>query len=82
MFSKNFFFSWGFVFIAALLDCITLVMLKYRFNQVGNIELTSWQSLSEYITKFLGAYWVWIGAVTFFAGPLFGYLGINKLPLL
>ncbi len=77
--SKEFFLGWGFVFVAAILDCFTLYVVKWRANIVGKLELESFPQVKEYILTFLSHPMVWLAIFTFCVGPLFGYVALTRL---
>ncbi|GIV34505.1 MAG: hypothetical protein KatS3mg031_2040 [Chitinophagales bacterium] len=73
--------GWGFVFIAAFLDCFTLYVVKWRANAVGKLDLESIQQVKEYITVFAAHPLVWVAVLTFCMGPMFGYVALTRLEL-
>ncbi len=78
---QEFIFSWGFLFLAALLDSFTLYVIKWRSNIIGRFEFNSLHSIFIYVINFIQNPMVGLGIFTFLAGPFFGYIAITRLNL-
>ena len=74
----------GFFFltVGAIFDCISWWLIKSLFNKHGLIDLTSPKDSFHYIIKLLHEPKMIIALTTFFAGPVFSFLALNRLKLI
>lgn len=79
--SKEFIYGWGFIFLAALLDCFTIFVVKWRALIVGRFEFETISQSCEYLLHYFNHPLVWVAMITFLMGPFFGYIALTRLEL-
>jgi len=79
--NKEFLIWWGCIFLSAIFDCFTIFVVKWRANAVGKFEFESFGYARDYALAFIQHPLVWLCAVSFFIGPLFGYIGLSRIDL-
>ncbi|HXH20132.1 MAG TPA: EamA family transporter [Chitinophagales bacterium] len=79
--NKEFILGWGCIFLSALFDCFTIFVVKWRANFVGKFEFVSLEYAINYALTFIQHPLVWLCALSFFLGPLFGYIGLTRIDL-
>lgn len=78
---REFILGWGFIFIAALLDCFTLFVVRWRANIIGKFEFDSFWHIREYVISYVNHPLVWTGIISFITGPVFGYIALTRIEL-
>lgn len=78
---KDFFLSWGLIFIASLCNSYASFVVKLRFNQLGKMELRSITKIVVYLLKFLKSPLVISAVITFLLSPIFWFAALNKIEL-
>lgn len=73
--------GWGFIFLAALFDCFTLYVVRWRANIVGPFEFGTIPQMKTYVLTYLSHPLVWAGAFSFMLGPVFGYIALTRINL-
>ena len=81
MMAKEIIISWGFVLMAALFDCFTIFVVKWRATEVGKFEFGPLHQIREYLINYMSHPLIGLAAVTFVAGPVFGYIALTRLDL-
>lgn len=78
---KNNLGSWVILVLAALCDCFTLYIVKWRSNAVGGFDPSSIQDAVAYGLNFVAHPRVWLGVFTFALGLPLGYVALTRLPV-
>jgi multidrug transporter EmrE-like cation transporter len=78
---KEFFFSWGMVFLSALFDSYAAYIVKTQFNKLGKLDFGSFKSAIEYISTFVQNPILISAVVTFAAAPAMWFVALNRLDL-
>ena len=78
---KDFIFSWGFVFLAALCDSYAAFIVKTQFNKVGKIDFSSFKSVLKYLYVFFQNPILFTALITFFAAPALWFIALNRIDL-
>jgi multidrug transporter EmrE-like cation transporter len=73
--------SWTILVFAALCDCFTLYIIKWRSQLVGGFDASSLNEGIEYVKNFVAHPFVWIGLATFCIGLPLGYIALTRLSL-
>lgn len=78
---RDFFLSWGLIFIASLFNSYASFVVKLRFNQLGRIEFKSLKKVIVYLLHFLKSPMVISAVLAFLLSPLFWFAALNKIDL-
>ncbi len=73
------FLSWGLVVAAAFFDSYAAIVVKYKFNEMGRIDLSSWSSFWQYMFQFVQSPLLMSAIITFCAAPGLWFLALNRL---
>lgn len=73
--------SWLLVAIAALFEAYTAFIVKYRFNELGELNIKSIRSIFEYLIPFFSSPLLLLGVVTFGTAPVLWFIALNRLDL-
>lgn len=78
---NEFVMGWGFIFLAALFDCFTLYVVRWRATTVGPFEFGTFAQMKNYVLTYINHPLVWLGALSFGLGPIFGYIALTRINL-
>ncbi len=78
---KTFLLSWGLIIISALFDTYAAFIVKMKFNQLGPIDFSSFQSVLKYLMTFLKSPILISAVITFALAPCLWFLALNRLDL-
>lgn len=78
---KEFFFSWGLVFLSAFFDSYAAYIVKTQFNKLGKIDFSSFKSIIEYLLTFFQNPILLTAVITFAAAPALWFVALNRLDL-
>jgi len=78
---KDFFLSWGLIFVASGFNAYASFIVKLRFNQLGEMDLRSIKKILYYLFNFLKSPIVLTAVVTFLLSPIFWFAALNKIDL-
>jgi len=79
--TKNFFLSWGLIILSALFDSYAAFVVKWKFNQLGPMDLSSFGSVWAYLAKFVQSPLLMTAVVTFCLAPGLWFLALNRIEL-
>lgn len=78
---KTFLLSWGLIILAALFDSYASLIVKSRFNQLGQINFNSFKSILNYIFEFLKNPILLTAIIAFVSAPVLWFFALNKINL-
>jgi multidrug transporter EmrE-like cation transporter len=78
---KEFFLSWGLVFLSALFDSYAAFIVKTQFNKLGKINFDSLNAISQYMVVFIKNPILLTAIATFVAAPAMWFVALNRLDL-
>lgn len=78
---REFFLSWGLVFLSALFDSYAAYIVKTQFNKLGKIDFSSFKSIFEYLLTFFHNPILLTAVVAFVAAPGMWFIALNRLDL-
>lgn len=73
--------SWGLIFFSALLDSYAAYVVKYKFNELGEIDFSSFASFFNYVKEFFKSPLLISGIVAFACAPGMWFIALNKIDL-
>jgi multidrug transporter EmrE-like cation transporter len=73
--------GWGLVTLSALFDSYAAYVVKGKFNELGRIDLSSWDTAGRYLLTFAKSPLLATAAVTFVLAPVLWFLALNRLDL-
>lgn len=77
----NFVLSWGILFISAACDVLTMLFVKKRYVQIGQLKMNSWASFTKWLINFVNSPLSIIFMILFFTAPLLWFIALNKINL-
>lgn len=78
---KAFIMSYGLIFLSALCDSYAAFVVKHKFNEMGEIDLSSLAGFFEYMWQFVKSPLLLSAVITFVAAPGLWFLALNKIDL-
>ena len=78
---KDFAMSWGLVALCAICDSYAAYVVKYKFNQQGQMDFASVHALASYMWEFVQSPLLLTALITFLAAPGIWFLALNRLDL-
>ena len=78
---KQFIFSWGMIFLSALLDSYAAYIVKYKFNEMGKIDFSSFKAVFDYLWKFIQSPLLLTGVLAFICAPGIWFIALNRVDL-
>lgn len=77
----NSFLPWLLIFLAALFDSYASYVVKYKFNELGEIKLDSLSSILSYLRILLLSPFFWSGLIFFILAPVMWFFALNRIDL-
>lgn len=78
---KMIFSPWVMIFISALLECLSIYFIKLRFNELGNINVSSFSLVVNYLINFIKSPYAVFAIFAFIASPLLWFFALSKIEL-
>lgn len=78
---KEFFISWGLVFLSALFDSYAAFIVKTQFNKLGKINFSNLNEIIDYMWVFIKNPILLTAIATFVAAPAMWFIALNRLDL-
>ena len=78
---SNSFFPWFLIFLAALFDSYASYVVKYKFNEMGEIKVNSLHSIIAYLRPLLQSPFFLSGVLLFILAPVLWFFALNKIEL-
>jgi multidrug transporter EmrE-like cation transporter len=78
---KDFFLSWGLIFLSALFDSYAAFIVKTQFIKLGKIDFSSFKSVLKYLYVFFQNPILFTAIITFFAAPALWFIALNRIDL-
>lgn len=78
---REFFISWGLVFLSALFDSYAAFIVKTQFNKLGKINFSSINAIVDYMWVFIKNPILLTAIATFVAAPAMWFIALNRLDL-
>ena len=78
---KVFMLGWGLVALSALFDSYASFIVKAKFNELGRLDYSSWQSVGKYLVSFAKAPILLTAVMTFLLAPILWFVALNRLDL-
>jgi multidrug transporter EmrE-like cation transporter len=78
---REFFLSWGLVFLSALFDSYAAFIVKTQFNKLGKIDFSSFANVLDYMITFFKNPVLLTAIATFVAAPGLWFVALNRLDL-
>ncbi|MBH45149.1 MAG: hypothetical protein CMC93_00855 [Flavobacteriaceae bacterium] len=75
------FLPWFLIFLAALFDSYASYVVKYKFNEMGDIKLNSLHSIISYLRPLLLSPFFLSGVLLFMLAPVLWFFALNKIDL-
>ena len=75
------FLPWFLIFLAALFDSYASYVVKYKFNEMGDIKLNSFHSIISYLRPLLLSPFFLSGIFLFILAPILWFFALNKIYL-
>jgi multidrug transporter EmrE-like cation transporter len=75
------FLPWFLIFLAALFDSYASYVVKYKFNEMGDIKLNSFHSIISYLRPLLLSPFFLSGIFLFILAPILWFFALNKIDL-
>ncbi len=77
----NFLLSWGLIFISSICDVLTMIFIKKRYIQIGNLQLSSFTSFLKWLINFFNSPLSIFFLALFFTAPVLWFIALNKINL-
>jgi multidrug transporter EmrE-like cation transporter len=78
---REFFLSWGLVFLSALFDSYAAFIVKSQFNKLGKIEFSNFSIVLDYLITFFKNPILLTAIATFVSAPALWFVALNRLDL-
>ncbi|MBH46315.1 MAG: hypothetical protein CMC93_06835 [Flavobacteriaceae bacterium] len=75
------FLPWFLIFLAALFDSYASYVVKYKFNEMGEIKFNSLNSIISYLRPLLLSPFFLSGIFLFILAPFLWFFALNKIDL-
>lgn len=72
---------WFLIFLAALFDSYASYVVKYKFNEMGDIKLNSFSSIFSYLRPLMLSPFFLSGIFLFILAPFLWFFALNKIDL-
>ncbi len=74
--------SWGLLVISVCFNALGAIVIKWKLNEIGKIELESFRKVMDYGMIFLKSPLVVISIFLFFSSPFLFGVALSRLPML
>ena len=78
---RNFLLSYGILFVAAFADSFALFAIKRKFNELGDINLSSFSGFISYMLNFLQSPIMIVAILVYAIAPILSFYAFSKLDL-
>ena len=78
---KEFFSTWGMVFLSVLMNTIGIYLIKLKMNEIGSINLESLRTIIWYFIQLIRMPLAILGGIIFFLAPLPSAIAMSKMEL-
>lgn len=75
------FFPWVLIILSALFDAYASYVVKYKFNELGEIKLNSFSSFFSYAKVLIQSPFFLSAVVVFILAPFLWFIALNKIQL-
>ena len=78
---KNVFLSWGMLSLSVLFNAYGVFVIKYKINELGEIQLNSFHFVIKYVVALLKSPLVISGVVLFFLAPFLFAIALSRMEI-
>lgn len=78
---KNIFLSWGMLFLSVLFNAYGVFVIKYKINELGEIQLNSFRIVINYFIALLKSPLVISGVALFFLAPFLFAIALSRMEI-
>ena len=75
------YFPWVLIILSALFDTYASYVVKYKFNELGEIKLNSFSSFFSYAKVLIQSPFFLSAVVVFILAPFLWFIALNKIQL-
>lgn len=79
--TKNYFVSLALIIISALFDSYAAFVVKWKFNELGSMDFSSFSNVMSYLLKLAQSPLFLTGLATFLLAPGIWFFALNRVDL-
>ena len=79
--TSNSYFPWILIILSALFDTYASYVVKYKFNELGEIKLNSFSAFFSYFRVLIQSPFFLSAVVVFILAPLLWFIALNRIQL-